>query len=237
MTFPTTVCCADRENRSRSRGVLRPMTTRRTFAAVSALAAVVLGPDVAHAGAPNFTCRFGSLRIAADVQAGSALLADRNLHLRRASVPEYKSGGAGFTAIAGQDHLDVQLIHGGGGTLLQSAASTLTIRRGRSDVRALTGTCSAITGDHVLGALLSSRLTVRSARSVDAAPVKPLSGSMPFVWTKVRYVSTSPNTADWIAVSLFNASGSERHGYVRSADAGFVEPEPPGGQIAPLPKL
>ena len=172
----------------------------------------------AYAGAPNYTCRFGDVRLAGDVHRNVGLVQETpSRAVRVLEVVDDGSGGSGFTARRGRDRYVVRLLGAGDGRLLLGAPSTLALTTpgGR---RVQRGACSAVTGDHRLGRLVAAAGAVRTAPQ-SAAPRVRGPTSLPLLWARVG--APRPVPVGWVAVTLWAADGSRRFGFAPQAAVRF----------------
>ncbi|MBA3429727.1 MAG: hypothetical protein H0U07_14310 [Actinobacteria bacterium] len=191
----------------------------RIVATVSLIAAALLGTAApALAGAPNYTCRFGTLRIVADIHRDVGLLQEKpGTPLRTLGLPSYGSGGSGFTAVRGRERFTVRLLAAGDGKILQGARSEL-VRDTPARRYVQRGVCTAITGNHQAGRVTNVDAAVRTAPRPNAPPVTDAS-ALPFVWS-------SPDAklppAGWVAVRLWRADGHHTDGFLPEGNVRFI---------------
>lgn len=207
----------------RGRRIVRntPVVLPRVLTLLLAAAIVLLvGVEPAFAGAANFTCRFGSLQIAADVHAGAGLLVSGSPTVERLRVPSYRSGGAGFTAVADRKRWDVWITGRPFGT---SSSAKLVYRPRSGRRRQALGVCRIVSADHVLGLLESRFVRIRSAPHAGAAPLPRTAGAWPFVWATTRYRIDPASSHEWIHVEIVPIGAPSSVGWVARRDAGFVE--------------
>ncbi len=196
------------------------MRTRGLAVLLVAILMSLIATTPAFAGASNFTCRFGSLRIAADVHAGAGLLLSGSHAAERLRVPSYRSGGAGFTAVANRTRWDVRIP---GNSFVSSSRAELVYRRRDGRPTRFHGVCRRIFGDRVLGILRSGRAVVRSGPHADAAPLAVKADDRPFIWAPTRYGSDAATSGEWIHVEIDPIGGASSEGWVARGDAGFLE--------------
>ncbi len=196
------------------------MRTRGLAVLLVAMLASLGTTAPAFAGASNFTCRFGSLRIAADVHAGAGMLLSGSHAVERLRVPSYRSGGAGITAVADRRRWDVRIP---GRSIGPSSPATLVFRARDGRPTRIDGVCRSIPGNRVLGILRSGRAVVRSGPHADAAPLAVKADDRPFIWAPTRYGSDAATSREWIHVEINPIGGASSEGWVARGDAGFLE--------------
>jgi hypothetical protein len=181
------------------------------------LAVLLATAAPALAGAPNFVCEFGALRIAADVHFETGLLQEApGRPLKRVDVPTYVPGGAGFIALRKQQRYSVRLRN-----------APPTHQRVRSDLvwtigggsRTLAGVCSVIRGDQHPGTVTTGA-TIRTKPDRHAPRVADAS-ALPIVWS-VPTINTPAFPSGWIAVQLWRADGGHSDGFVPRAQVSFA---------------
>lgn len=189
---------------------------RRIIVGLGVTTAFLFGTAApAFAGAPNYVCQFGALRIAADVQRDAALLQEApDRVVRRLEVAGYGSGGSGFTAVRLRERYAVRLRGAGGGKLLRGARSEL-VQTTAAGTRVRRGVCTAITGDHRAGWIVKPGAPVRNAPRANAAAATG-TDALPFVWSRG---SAPPG---WVAVTLWTAVGSHSVGFLPQSVVRFA---------------
>jgi hypothetical protein len=206
-------------NLSRREGRIAGMRARIVSTVGLTTVLVLLTAPPALAGAPNYTCRFGTLRVVADVHRYFGLLQEAPRGpLRQLQVPLYGSGGSGFTAVSGRDRFTVRLLGGGGGEMLRGTRSQL-VRVTPSTRRVYRGICTELPGNQHAGRVTAANVTVRTARR-PGAPAVTDTFALPFVWSLTDAVQRLP-PAGWVAVRLWRADGRHTDGFLPKRDVRF----------------
>jgi len=194
--------------------------TRRVLTAIALITGGLLfGAAPALAGAPNYACAFGAIRVTADVHRNTAFLQEaRSQVVRRLTVSGYGSGGSGVTVVDRRERYVVRLLGAGDGKLLRGARSRL-VHWTPSGTTVRSGVCTAVTGDHRAGWVVKPAALPRTAPRSNATPVSA-TAALPFVWTHPRAAGSTP--AGWIAVALWEADGGHSVGFMPESDVRFT---------------
>jgi hypothetical protein len=193
------------------------MVGTRVLSVAAALATAGATASSALAGAANYSCQFGDLRIVGDIHRNTSLLQEApEGTVTRLTITSYYSGGGGFRAARKGERVDVKLVRGGTGEELSNARSTLVWQRPGAPSRRVIGVCTAISGAFIAGRLATPDAVVRAAANDRAAAVS--SPALPFVWSELH-----PDVSRaWVKVSIVQADGRRLRGFVRSADVAWL---------------
>ena len=172
----------------------------------------------ADAGASNYACRFGAIRMVADVHAKAGFVQEGpGRPVVRLIVPSYASGGLGVTARWGADRIVVSLRDGGPTSYQRPSRSTMVVARGGKVTGPHVGSCIAIAA--AAGALRSGAVVRRAPDS--RAALVDLRPSGPFVW-----MGSTPNATPipkgWVRVYVWDPSAGMTPGFVRDGDVAFL---------------
>ena len=188
-----------------------------TLLATMAATELAIAP-FAHAGALNYACRFGAIRMVADVHAKAGLVQEGpGQPVVRLIVPRYASGGLGFNARRGADRIVVSLRDGAPRNYQRPSRSTIVVARGDNVAGPRVGSCIAIAG--AAGALRSGAVVRRAADS--RAALVDLRPSGPFVWSGSTPDAT-PIPKGWVRVDVWDPSAAMTPGFVRDGDVAFL---------------
>ena len=184
--------------------------------AVGLTAAGLLATAVpALAGAPNYVCRFGDLRIVADVHLDGLHARGSGTPLQRLDVPTYGSGGSGFTASRGRLRYEVELVEASTVTMLVRTPSEL-VRTSPSGTSTRRGLCTLTQGNYHAGWVTKPSTVIRTHARV-GAPAVTDDSALPFVWS---VPITAP--AGWVAVRLLRADGRHADGFAPASGVRFA---------------